>query len=594
MRLSPIPKSVEPLPGTFGSISSLSVDLDFTPSQRFGTALRIVPTLNLQATNPNAGGIKLILAPEICGLEAYRLAIYPESITIEASTETGLYRGLTTLQHISNKAPKTLPCLKIEDSPDLEMRGYMLDISRCKVPTLETLYDLIDQLTSLKYNQLQLYTEHTFAYQNHACVWKDVSPLTAEDIRSLDSYCHNRYIELVPNQNSFGHMERWLRHDDYKHLAECPDGYIHPILGKRDAGGTLKPNQASLNFMSELYDELLPNFRSNQVNIGGDEPWELGQGWSAEETKSKGKHRVYLDHLLSIHRLVAERDKTTQFWGDIILESPELSAELPNDSIGIIWGYEADHPFESQCAAFAESGIPFYVAPGTSAWNTIGGRYANAVANIKAATRQAIEHGAKGMLLTDWGDFGHHHFPPISYPALVWASTLSWNHDSEENFDDIHAINTIFFDGESEILAQAIVSLSESINTFSHKPVNRTVLNDVLFCNQEKLQEHLEKTTSKELDSCCIALTKLHRHLADKRFRTKNASQSNQELLLTIKLLLFAINKGLANIGTQSPEYDQLESELNAFTEEYHKLWLVRNRIGGLEESLTYLTKSLQ
>jgi hypothetical protein len=86
----------------------------------------------------------------------------------------------------------------------------------------------------------------------------------------------------------------------------------------------------------------------------------------------------------------------------------------------------------------------------------------------------------------------------------------------------------------------------------------------------------------------------LHRHLADKRFRTKNASQSNQELLLTIKLLLFAINKGLANIGTQSPKYDQLELELNAFTEEYHKLWLVRNRIGGLEESLTYLTKSLQ
>ena len=42
----------------------------------------------------------------------------------------------------------------------------MLDISRTKVPTMDTLLTLIDQFSTLKYNQIQLYTEHTFAFSN--------------------------------------------------------------------------------------------------------------------------------------------------------------------------------------------------------------------------------------------------------------------------------------------------------------------------------------------------------------------------------------------------------------------------------------------
>lgn len=592
MHLTPIPKSIETLPGVFASTPSLALDLRFDPSEQFRESLPSFSFLSLQ--NSSSPRITLALSSETVCPESYKLVVDTESISINAPTETGLFRGLTTLRQLIETNRESLPCLKVEDRPDLEVRGYMLDISRCKVPTMETLYELIDWLASLKYNQLQLYTEHTFAYKNHETVWKNASPLTVEEIRSIDSYCHDQYIELVPNQNSFGHMERWLCHDDYQHLAECPDGYIHPILGQRDAGGTLKPNQASLDFVSELYDELLPNFQSNQLNIGGDEPWELGQGWSADAIEAKGKHRVYLDHLLSIHRLVTEQGKTMQFWGDIILESPELASELPENSIGIIWGYEADHSFGEQCATFRESGIPFYVSPGTSAWNTIGGRYSNAVATIKEATRQAIQNGAKGMLLTDWGDFGHHHFPPISYPAIVWGSTLSWNRNSEYDFDDIQAINTTFFEGESETLAQAIISLSESINAFSYRPANRTLLNDLLFSKGKKFSEHLSKTTQTELESCRNALSKTLSDLVNESSLTKNASRAKRELELTIKLLLFAVNKGLAGINGQSLDRKTLASELNSLADKYSELWLVRNRIGGLEESLSYFEKSLE
>src|SRR5690606_38528252 len=98
-----------------------------------------------------------------------------------------------------------LPCLELEDWPDFAQRGVMLDISRDKVPSLGTLRELVDSLARWKVNQVQLYMEHTFAYPGHDLVWKDASPLTGAEIRELDAWCAARHVELVPNQNSFGH-----------------------------------------------------------------------------------------------------------------------------------------------------------------------------------------------------------------------------------------------------------------------------------------------------------------------------------------------------------------------------------------------------
>ena len=46
-------------------------------------------------------------------------------------------------------------------------------------------------------------------------------------------------------------------------------------------------------------------------------------------------------------------------------------------------------PFADQCARYGASGYSFYVAPGTSTWNTLAGRWDNAVGNLRAAA----EHG---------------------------------------------------------------------------------------------------------------------------------------------------------------------------------------------------------
>src|SRR5690606_12032611 len=320
-------------------------------------------------------------------LQGYVLTVGErEGISIQPGGEPGLQYALATLAQLIRAAEGApgqleLPSLVIQDWPDVPRRGVLLDISRDKVPTLATLKSLVDRLASFKLNQLQLYMEHAFAYPGHELVWRDASPLCAEEIRELDDHCAARHVELVPNQNSFGHMQRWLVHPPYRALAECPDGFEHPWNWSGEPYGLCATDPASLRFLEGLYDALLPNFRSHQFNVGLDETFDLGAGRSRAACEARGTERVYLEFLREVHARVQARGRTMQFWGDIVIKRPDLLPELPRDAIALEWGYEADHPFAEHLAQLRAAGLACYVCPGTSSWCSIAGRTENALLN---------------------------------------------------------------------------------------------------------------------------------------------------------------------------------------------------------------------
>ena len=94
---------------------------------------------------------------DITNYEGYKLKIEKEVITIIAKQPNGAFYGLLTLRDILNSDNQL--CLEIEDYPDLAVRGVMLDISRSKVPTLDTLKKLVVMFATLRYNHLELYIE---------------------------------------------------------------------------------------------------------------------------------------------------------------------------------------------------------------------------------------------------------------------------------------------------------------------------------------------------------------------------------------------------------------------------------------------------
>ena len=115
------------------------------------------------------------------------------------------------------------------------------------------------------------------------------------------------------------------------------------------------------------------------------------------------------------------------FWADIIIEDPKSVERLPKDITPLIWGYEADHPFDQQCELLYKTGLNYWVCPGSSSWNSLIGRLDVALENMTSAFSNAKKHQAEGILLTDWGDGGHHQTWPISWPSLIYHSEICWS-----------------------------------------------------------------------------------------------------------------------------------------------------------------------
>ncbi len=371
----------------------------------------------------------------------------------------------------------------------------MLDISRGRVPKLETLLDLAEKLSDFKINELQLYTEHTFAYRKYKSVWQSWGALTGEEIRKLDTRCRELGIDLVPNQNSFGHLRYFLEDPRLKKLGELSEPYegggdAPSPANEGDEGvattflrrpTTLAPNHpGTLPFLNGLYDELLPNFSSEFFNIGGDETWDLGKGQSKKLCETKGKGCVYFDFLKKIHREVSVRDKQMMFWGDIILKYPKLICELPKNVIALNWGYEANHPFAKESAQFAKAKISFYVCPGTSTWQTIIGKYNNGLANLRAAAKAGKKFGAIGFLNTDWGDGGHPQPLAVSWPLFAAGAALAWNSKALEEQNLISVLNRDVFEDSTGKVAEAGFKLGFAHQKLGVETLNETPLGTVI------------------------------------------------------------------------------------------------------------------
>ncbi|MBN2392904.1 MAG: family 20 glycosylhydrolase [Anaerolineae bacterium] len=533
-------------------------------------------------------GLTLSLISDVVAQpQGYRLAIAPEGIQVYASDAAGIFYAVCTLiQLLQQAAGPELPCLDIRDWPDFPARGLMLDVSRDKVPTMETLFALVDRLASWKINQLQLYIEHTFAYHAHHVVWEHASPFTGEEILALDAYCRERFIELVPNQNSFGHLEPWLRHAPYSDLAETLDEFETPWNTRRKGPFGLAPeNPGSIEFIRNLYDELLPYFTSRQINVGCDETIDLGQGASKAICEERGTGQVYLDFLMKIYRDVTRRGYKMQFWGDIITHYPDLVPQLPSDAIALEWGYEFDHPFDANGAQFAAAGVPFYVCPGTASWNSLVGRTDNALGNLLNAAENGLKHGAIGYLNTDWGDRGHWQYLPMSYLGFGAGAAYSWSLDANCALDVPQAIGRFAFDDPSGAMGRIAYDLG---NVYQVPNVPRIHNSSILFHLLQGAvadEERFKSVTVEDFETTLERIDAILATLSDVQMHRPDADVVKREFASAGRLLRHACRRALQLLGQETHTAAML-ADLEEAIAEHKALWLARNRPGGLEDSL--------
>ncbi len=519
--------------------------------------------------------------------QGYELLITESGVELIARDEAGLFYGEATLRQLRRLHDGALPVGVVRDHPDLLVRGVMLDISRDKVPTMDTLQAVIDRLAALKINQVQLYSEHTFAYRGHPEVHAAASPLDAGEIRQLDAFCRARHVELVPNQNCLGHMNRWLGHARYRPLAAAPDGFVDPF-GITRQPMTIEPgNPGSLALVSELLAELLPLFSSRRVHVGLDEAWELPQARMDD----------FLAWVRTLRALPELEGREMLMWGDMVSGRSELVGLLPPDVTVCEWGYDDWYPFEERCAVLESAGVPFWVAPGTSSWLSILGRLGNARATCRRAAAAALAHGGAGYLNTDWGDNGHLQQWVISEPALAFGAAVSWCLSANEDIDLSAALSAHVFEDPSGGMADAVVALGDAHRLVTPQFPNMSTLVMNLYYPQLPFGRGLtEGVTAGELDAVDACFEGARGAVARAVPARDDASALADEVRFSIDLVALLVRDARARLrgdGSISsvPESDRakLGVELDALRERYRALWLGRNRPGGLEDSERWL-----
>jgi hypothetical protein len=241
---------------------------------------------------------------------------------------------------------------------------------------------------------------------------------------------------------------------------------------------------------------------------------------------------------------------------------------------------------------------------------SVTGRAIDMLENVRNAARAGEKHGATGFLVTDWGDFGHHQYLPVSEPGLAAAAAFSWcasAHDDLELHDlavllDAHAFDDPACAIESGGIGaggigEALVALGSVHHLVTPQTPNMSPLvGHLLFPQWPVGRGPTRGLSTAEIDAVEDALESATAMLAACRPARADGELVKDELRVAASWLGLACRDARERLGgdgtlgsVSQPARDALGTQCRALASDHRRLWLERNRPGGLDDSTAWL-----
>lgn len=238
--------------------------------------------------------------------EGYLLTLRGAVVQLSANDAAGLFYGIQTLrQYLAMPAH---PAVEITDWPELALRSDYLDM-RGIYPKFENLLRYVEEMAAYKLNTLVIeYEDKLPRARKDLCHPTDA--LTPEQHRRLLEVARENFIDIIPLQQSFGHLEYVLKLPEYQHLREIPEapGEMCPLReGAYELAASLLEETARLH----------PD--SRYLHLGCDEVWSLGQ---SDECKASGKSRgrIAIEYINRLAEKVVSLGKIPIVWHDMMAD----------------------------------------------------------------------------------------------------------------------------------------------------------------------------------------------------------------------------------------------------------------------------------
>lgn len=276
-------------------------------------ALRPATGLPLREGSADGTGISFDLDPSL-GAEAYRLEARPAGVRITGGDAAGAFHGAQVLRQLLPAAVYrsalvtgvdwVVPAVDVEDRPRFRWRGTHLDVARHFLPKHDVLR-FVDLMALHRLNTLHWHLTEDQGWRieitkyprlTSVGAWRESSQVgagpdatqdgrphggfyTQDDIREVVAYAAARHITVVPEVDVPGHSMAAIT--AYPHLGV---GAVEvggtPVASPRQiAVGTewgifedvLNTEQSTVDFYTDVLDEVMELFPGTWIGIGGDE-----------------------------------------------------------------------------------------------------------------------------------------------------------------------------------------------------------------------------------------------------------------------------------------------------------------------------------
>lgn len=361
--------------------------------------------------------------------EGYSLATGVQSVSIRSAGAQGLFYGLQTLRQLLRG--REFPAAEIVDWPNLRLRSDYFDL-RSIYPRFDRLLGFVREMAEYKFNTLVIEYEDKLPFGTMPEL-RHPEAFTLRQLRALLETAYENFIEVIPLQQTFGHLEYVLKHPQYRRLRETPE-----------APGEMCPlREGAFGLAAKLLDEIARlHPGSRYLHIGCDEVWSLG---SSKECRRSGKSReeIFVGYVNHLVEHVCSLGKIPIIWHDMLGKAPqELLDRLDRRAVVGVWLY-SDRTVRREAPALLEklrrAGLSFLACSAARSYDDMPWQNhpcAQArLRNVDAWCELARPQGLTGLLNTNWASsfsLGRPYglFETSRYTAFYGADR-SWNLSAE-------------------------------------------------------------------------------------------------------------------------------------------------------------------
>lgn len=242
--------------------------------------------------------------PPVQHTEGYMLNVRGDTLQLCANDSAGLFYGMQTLRQYLDFPSH--PALEINDWPELALRSDYLDM-RGLFPTFDNLVVYIEEMAHYKLNALVIEYEDKLP-RDRVEFCHPLDTLTPQQHKQLLKAAYDNFIDIIPLQQSFGHLEYALKLPEYQYLRELPTtpGEMCPLRdGAYELAASLIEETARLHPYSRY------------LHLGCDEVWCLGM---SPECEASGKTRgqIAIEFINRLAEKVVALNKIPIVWHDML------------------------------------------------------------------------------------------------------------------------------------------------------------------------------------------------------------------------------------------------------------------------------------